>query len=104
MFEYFIPTETCLKSKELLLHSKIKTVRCGPCEFLNSNFVETPTKLPGHPWAKHHVLDQEVIEIVESPAESSTLPPSWRYGKAIQVSTIPDLRLGHAEDARQTAN
>ena len=104
MSEYFIPTETCLKSKELLLHSEIKTVRCSPCGFLNLNFVETPTKLLSHPQVKHHVLDQKVIEIVESSAESSTLPPSQRYRKAIQVSTVPDLRLGHAEDARQTAN
>ena len=104
MSEYFIPTETCPKSKKLLFYSKIKTVRCGFCGFLNPNFVETLIKLPSHPRVKYHVLDQEVIEIVKLPAESFTLPLSWHYGKAIQVFTVPDLRLGHAENARQTAN
>ena len=109
MSEYFNPSEACPKSKELLLHSTVTTVRCGPCTLLNPDYVESPAKLPERSRARPQVR-KEVIEIEESPPvltpvpPPQAIPPAQRRGLAIQIPTVPNLKLGYAEKERQHAD
>ncbi len=67
MSEYFNPFEAYPRSKELLLHSTVVTVRYGPRMLLNPNY-ESPVKLPQCEKARARALiEKEVIEIEESP-------------------------------------
>jgi hypothetical protein len=66
MSDYFNPSDACPKSKDLLLHSTVTTIRCGPYTLLNPNYVESPpAKLPERGRSKP---SKEVIELDESPA------------------------------------
>jgi hypothetical protein len=104
MSEYFNPSEACPKSKDLLLHSIVTTVRCGPCTFLNPNYVESPAKLPERSRAIPPI-EKEVIEIGESPTDIKPIPPAQRraVGLATQIPTLPNFKLCYAEKERQQA-
>ena len=102
MSDYFNPSDACPKSKELLLHSTITTVRCGRCTLLNPNHVESPGKQLAPP-----PIEKEIIEIEESPTPPRPipppkgLPPAQRRGLATQIPTLPNFKLGYAEKERQ---
>src|SRR2546423_7785472 len=108
MSEYFNPSEACPKSKELLLHSTVTTVRCGPCMLLNPNHV-SPTKLPQREKAATPIR-KEVIEIEESPPVSKSIPslqavpPAQRRSLATQIPSMPNFKMGYAEKERQLAD
>jgi hypothetical protein len=105
MSDYFNPSDACPKSKELLLHSAIVTVRCGRCTLLNPNYVESPGKQLVRP--ARPPIEKEIIEIEESPTPPSPMPPpqgpppAQRRGLATQIPTLPDFKLGYAEKERQ---
>ena len=105
MSDYFNPSEACPKSKELLLHSTVTTVRCGPCMLLNPNYIESPAKLPERSRVRTPA-GKEVIEIEESPTPPRPipppqgLPPAQRRGLATQIPTLPNFKLGYAEKER----
>lgn len=104
MFEYFVSSEACPQSKELVLHNSITTVRYGPCGLLNPNFIETKSvslergkSIPS--------LGQEIIEIKESPAGNKILSPLIVVTKRRGIATqIPSLKLGYAEPERQVVD
>jgi hypothetical protein len=105
MSDYFNPSDACPKSKELLFHSTVATVRCGRCTLLNPNYVESPGKQlvgPAPP-----PIEKEIIEIEESPTPPTPvpppqgLPPAQRRGLATQIPTLPNFKLGYAEKERQ---
>jgi hypothetical protein len=99
MSDYFNPSDACPKSKELLFHSTVTTVRCGRCTLLNPNYIESPGKQPP--------IEKEVIEIDESPTPPTpipppqALPPAQRRGLATQIPSLPNFKLGYAEKERQ---
>jgi hypothetical protein len=104
MSDYFNPSDACPKSKELLFHSTVTTVRCGRCTLLNPNYAESPGKQlvgPARPQ-----IEKEIIEIEESPTPPTPipppqeLPPAQRRGLATQIPTLPNFKLGYAEKER----
>ncbi len=102
MSKYFNASEACPKSKELLFHSTVTTVRCGRCTLLNPNYIESPGKQPVGP--TRTLIDKEVIEIEESPTTpkpTQGIPPAQRRGLATQIPTLPNFKLGNAEKERQ---
>lgn len=104
MSEYFAPNEICPKSREILQHSTITTVRCGRCEKLNPNYEESPVKLPtrgrANPFGEH-----EIIKIEDSPIASSKATRRARnHGQATHVPGISDFKVGKAEKERQSAD
>lgn len=107
MSEYFNDSEVCPKSRELLFHNTVATVRCGPCGLLNPNYEDSITKMPERNKALP-VASQEIIEIDESPLATKTianvLPPAKRRGLATHIPTIPNFKLGYAEKERQTVD
>lgn len=107
MSEYFNPSKVCPHSKELLSHSVVTTIRCGPCGLLNPNFDGPLAKLPEREKAKPG-RDQEIIDIDDSPAPNkSTVKPlssAKRRGSGIQIPTLLDFKHGYAEQKRQNAN
>ncbi len=107
MSQYFVSSEACSKSKELVLHNSIITVRCGSCELLNLNFIESEP-LPLDRGRAIPTLGQEIIKIEESPAGNKFSSPlivsaKWR-GTATQIPSIPNLKLGYAEPERQVVD
>jgi hypothetical protein len=107
----FAPTGSCPSSLEIIDHSKVTTVRCGPCGLLNpchSKLVERAR--PQTPSAT------EIIEIKDSPVHHRSAPPhggpateqgikpARRRGLTTHIPSIPDLKLGHAEKERQAAD
>ena len=102
MSKFFNVSEACPKSKELLFHSTVTTVRCGRCTLLNPNYIESPGKQPVGP--TRALIDKEVIEIEESPTTpkpTQGIPPAQRRGLATQIPTLPNFKLGYAEKERQ---
>jgi hypothetical protein len=105
MSDYFNPSDACPKSKELLFHSTVKTVRCGRCTLLNPNYVESP----GHQLVgpARPSIEKEIIEIEDSPTQPTpipppqNLPPAQRRAPATQIPTLPNFKLGYAEKERQ---
>ena len=86
MSDYFIPSETCPNSKELLLYGTVSTVWCGPCGLLNPQFAEPAPKLPERTRSKP-AANQEVIEIEESPVTATkSVSSASRFGLANQKS------------------
>lgn len=71
MPDYFIPNEFCPKSKELLKHSDITTVRCGSCGFLNPDYTESPIKLPERDITIP--FDREIIALDEDESSRQVL-------------------------------
>lgn len=104
MSEYFISSEACPKSKELILHNSVTTVRCGPCGLLNPNFIESNT-VPLDRSREIPSLGQEIIGIEESPAGDKFSSPlifaAKRRGTGTQIPSVPNLKLGYAEPERQ---
>ena len=100
MSEYFNDSEVCPKSRELLFHNTVTTVRCGPCGLLNPNYIEPIVKMPERSKALS-IPSHEVIEIDESPIATKLIPPAKRRNLATQIPTIPNFKLGYAEKERQ---
>jgi hypothetical protein len=105
MSDYFNPSDACPKSKELLFHSTVTTVRCGRCTLLNPNYIESPDKpLVG---LARPPIEKEIIEIESSPTQPTPtsplqgLPPAQRRGLATQIPILPTFKLGYAEKERQ---
>lgn len=102
---YIAPNEICPKSREILQHNTITTVRCGRCEKLNPNYEESPVKLPtrgrANPFSEH-----EIIKIEDSPpiAPSKATRRARDYGQATHVPGITGLKVGKAEKERQSAD
>jgi hypothetical protein len=100
MSKFFNASEACPKSKELLFHSAVTTVRCGRCTLLNPNYIESPGKQLVSP--TRAPIDKEIIEIEESPTTPKpAIPPAQRRGLATQIPTLPNFKLGYAEKERQ---
>ena len=106
MSDYFNPNEACPKSKELLYHSTVTTVRCGRCTLLNPNYESPDNKqqVRGPP-------ERVTIEIEDSPANPISigspkgLLPAVRRGLATQIPSLPsDFKVGNAEKERQLIN
>ena len=102
MDDYFVPTENCPMSEDLLHHSSITTIHCGPCGLRNPNFKKTSFELPNRLRIKHE-SDPDIIEIEDSPLPKP-LPPVKRRGTATQVPPIKDFKSGYAEHERQVVN
>lgn len=102
MGDYFVPTETCSMSEDLLHHSSITTICCGPCGLRNLNFKKLSSRLPDQLRIKHEA-DPEIIEIEDSPVPKS-MPPVKRRGTATQISSIKNFKSGYAEDEQQIVN
>ncbi len=107
MSEYFVSSEVCPKSKELVLHTSITTMRSGPCGLLNPNFIKSePISLDRG--RSIPSSGQEIIEIEESPTgnkfSSPLIVPTKRRGTATQIPSIPNLKLGYAEPERQVVD
>jgi hypothetical protein len=52
-------------SRDYIYYGTVTTVRCGPCEYLNFNYITFPAKLSERGRAKP-VSESEVIEIKDS--------------------------------------
>lgn len=108
MSNYFIPAEACPNSKDLLLHSTIVTVRCGPCGLLNPSYLEPSLELPRRAKSRSSSA-RDPIEISEdsptppSKTVANIVPPAKRRG-GIQIPTIPNFKIGYAEKERQSTN
>ena len=105
MSEYFAPNEICPKSREILQHNTITTVRCGRCEKLNTNYEESPVKLPTRGRA-NPFGNQEIIKIEDSPpiAPSKATCRARDHGQATHIPGITDFKVGYAEKERQSAD
>jgi hypothetical protein len=99
MSKFFNASEACPKSKELLFHSAVTTVRCGRYILLNPNYIESPGKQLVNP--TRAPIDKEIIEIEESPTTPKpAIPLAQRRGLATQIPTLPNFKLGYAEKER----
>jgi hypothetical protein len=111
MDQYFEATGSCPNSLEVIDHSKVTTVRCGPCGLLNPRH----SKLVARARARTPP-SIEIIEIKDSPVDPRSAPPrggstaeqgikpARRRGLATHIPSLPDLKLGHAEKERQAAD
>lgn len=106
---YFVSTDICSSSFEILLHSTITTLCCDRYGHLNLNFEEFSIHLPDHVRAKPFAK-QEVIELEDSPLTllvtsiSKAKCRDQGHGLATQVTTVPGLKLRYAKRERQSAN
>jgi hypothetical protein len=110
MDQYFEATGSCPNSLEVIDHSKVTTIRCGPCGLLNPRH----SKLVEQARARTPP-STKVIEIKDSPVDPRLAPPrggtaeqgikpAQRRGLATHIPSLPDLKLGHAEKERQAAD
>lgn len=106
---YFVSTDICPSSFEILLYSTITTLCCGRYGLLNLNFEESSIHLPDRVRAKPFAK-QKVIELEDSSLTFLVTPISkakYRgqgHGLATQVTMIPGLKLRYAEKERQNVN
>jgi hypothetical protein len=77
MSDYFNTNEACPKSKELLYHSTVITVRCGRCALLNPNYNGSPDnkqqargRAGPPPTSERVIIDIEDSPINSRPIES----------------------------------
>jgi hypothetical protein len=110
MSDYFNPNEACPKSKELLYHSAILTVRCGRCTLLNPDY-KSPDNKQQVCERTAPTLERVIIDIEDSPVNPKSigspqgLSPAVRRGLAIQIPSLPpDFKVGNAEKERQLVN
>lgn len=97
MSEYFVSTEICPKSREILHHSTITTVRYGCCEKLNPDYKKLPVKL----------LTRKIIEIKDTSPEATPIFKATRrgdHGQATHVPGISGLKVGNAQKERQSVD
>lgn len=105
MSEYFNELDVCPRSKKLLFHNTITTVRYSPYGLLNPNYVEALSKVPKHS-KTIPIFKREIIELDKSTVttKSTTIVPVKRQGLRTQISSIPSLKLGYAEKERQVVD
>jgi hypothetical protein len=106
MSDYFNPNEACPKSKELLYHSAVTTVRCGRCTMLNPNYESPDSKQQARGPSERVIIEIEDSPVNPMPIRSPQgLPPAMRRSLATQIPSLPsDFKIGNAEKERQLVN
>ena len=110
MDQYFEATGSCPNSLEVIDHSKVTTVRYGPCGLLNPRHSKLVERARARtPLASRSLrLKTSQLILVQfrriAVLWRSRIKPARRRGLATHIPSLPDLKLGHVEMERQAAD